>query len=117
MKTLEEIFLETKAVFARQAAEAADEVLDRIYTEYLPHVETDTQSNQYFQICAWLDKFFSGSLNSEDIQVDLSRYSCEKARQLIYEANKEEITKKIGEDLQNEIDKLKSELNYAYRRF
>jgi tRNA A37 N6-isopentenylltransferase MiaA len=119
MKTTEQIFLETKAIFAAQAAEAMADAMDTIYTQYLPHVESDTQSNQYFQISRWLESFFADSLREDDIKVDLTRlgWCAEQARQKIYEANKQEITEAIGKDWQAEIQSLKEQLNAAYRRY
>lgn len=118
MPTIEEVFQETKTIFERQANEAIHQALDKIYTEYLPHVENDTQANVYYQTVDWLTAFFDGTLNDEHVKFDITRrFSSEKARQLIYEANKEEIQKAIGRDLQDEIDSLQAELESAYRNY
>lgn len=119
MSTTEEIFLHTKEVFAKQATEAINEALERIYTEYLPHVESDTQSNVYFQTCEWLERFFADKLDNDDIKLSLAKHgwNAQYARQKIYEANKAEIIKAIGEDFEAEIQSLKEQLNAAYRRY
>lgn len=120
MATIEEVFMSTKEVLAKQIEEATREALDKIYFEYLPHVENDTNSNVYFQTCEWLEAFFDGTLNKKDHlpKFDISRrYNSEKARQKIYEANKEEIQAAIGRDLQDEIDKLRLELARSYRHY
>ena len=115
MKTLEQIFLESKDLFETAARDA----LDKVYGEYLPFVESDTMSNVHFRTCDWLERFFSDSLREDDIKIDLTRYGWdnEKARQKIYEANKAEITEAIGKDWQAEIQSLKEQLNAAYRRY
>lgn len=120
MATTEEVFLSTKDILAKQIEEATREALDKIYFEYLPHVENDTNSNVYFQTCEWLEAFFDGTLNENDnlVKFDISRrYSSEKARQKIYEANKEEIHAAIGRDLQDEIDRLKDNLKFMSRNY
>lgn len=120
MATIEEVFLSTKEVLAKQIEEATREALDKIYLEYLPHVENDTGSNVYYQTCEWLEAFFDGTLNENDglVKFDISRrYSSEKARQKIYEANKEEIQAAIGRDLEDEVNSLKCQLVIANRRY
>jgi hypothetical protein len=108
-KPIEELFLETKEIFAKQAKEAVEEALDKIYTKYLPHVENDTMSNVYFQSWGWLEKFFAGALQDDDMKIDLTRsgWTEKAARQKMYEENKEEIQAAIGRDLQDKIDSMR----------
>jgi hypothetical protein len=118
MTNITEVFQETRTIFATQAAEAMEQAMDKIYNDYLPHVENDTASNVRFQTANWLERFFDGNLSENDINIDLARkYSGGKARQMIYEANKEEIIEAIGKDFQAEISDLKVQLNNAWGTF
>lgn len=118
MANIEETFLATRAIFAAQAAEAMEEAMDKIYDEYLPHVENDTAINVYYRTVEWLEKFFEDTLTDNDINIDLTnKYSSVKARKKIYEENKEEIIEAIGKDFQAEIQNLKEQLNSAWERF
>jgi len=118
MPTIEEVFLNTKTILTKQVEEAAREAVDKIYLGYLPHVENDTASNVYFQTVEWLTAFFDGTLNDEHVKFDITRrFSSEKARQLIYEANKEEIQAAIGKDLQDKIERLEEQLKQQYEYY
>lgn len=114
---IEQVFLNTRTIFEKQAAEAVEQALDKIYTEYLPHVESDTQANVYFQCHDWLYRFFADKLREEDFKVDMLGYQSEAARELMYQKHKEEITQAIGKDLQEKITRLENQLKEAYRRY
>jgi predicted transcriptional regulator len=96
MKTIEEIFLETKVVFEKQAAEAIEEVMDKIYTQYLPHVESDTQSNVYFQSYDWIRKYLSDSLREDDFKIDVLS---KDVRDKIWNDHKDELKELITKDV------------------
>jgi hypothetical protein len=96
MKTIEEIFLETKIVFEKQAAEAIEEVMDKIYTQYLPHVESDTQSNVYFQSSDWIRKYLSDSLREDDFKIDVLS---KDVRDKIWNDHKDELKELITKDV------------------
>lgn len=117
MRTTTEIFADTKEILRVQAVTAIDEALHKIYSEYLPHVESDTQSNVYFQTCDWLRKFFEGKLESDDIKMDFGGYSARAARDVIFDEHKTEILEAIGKDLQDKCDSLQAQLNAAYRGY
>lgn len=112
MKTIEQVFLDTKEIFKKQAADA----LDEIYTSYLPYVENDTCCNVEFRTQDVLERFFSDNLWEGD-KIDLTRYSMRAARDKIFEENKAEIMAAIGKDLAEEVASLKEQLNAAYRRY
>lgn len=114
MSNIEKVFLDTKAIFAKQAEEAVQEALDKIYTEYLPHVESDTQSNVYIQTCQWLEDFLADKLDVSDSKKSrvVQQYGMRGAeiRQKIYQDNKAEIVELIGKDYEREIQLLKEQL-------
>lgn len=121
MSTIEQIFLDTKAIFAKQAESAIEGALDKIYTEYLPHVESDTYSNVYFQTTSWIadflaDRLGSGDINRHRIATEYGHRAAE-IRQKIYQDNKAEIVELLGRDYEREIQMLKEQLNAAYRGY
>lgn len=106
-RSIEDIFLATKDILATQAKEAAEKAIDIIYQEYLPHVESDTCYNVRQEARQWLERFFADSLRDDDMKIDFTvsySFDARKARQKIYEDNKEEIQAAIGKDLQDKID-------------
>lgn len=115
-QSTEEIFLATKEVFRKQASEAMEEALDKIYTDYLPHVESDTQSNVYFQACDWIRRFISDSLREDDFKIDGLNHSCYDVRKKMFQDNKEELTKVIGEDIINRIKDLESRHSFHWEK-
>lgn len=118
MPTIEEVFLNTKEILTKQIEEAVQEAIGQIYYQYLPYVENDTTSNVYFQAYEFIEAFFNDTLGDEHVKFDPTRrFSSEKARQLIYERNKEEIQAAIGKDLQDKIDRLEAQLKEAYRNY
>lgn len=96
MKTIEELFLETKLVFEQQAVLAIEEALDKIYQEYLPHVQSDTDSNVIFQSHRWIEKYLSDSLLEDDFKVNII---AKDVRAKIWNDNKEELKKLIHKDV------------------
>lgn len=116
MPTIEEIFLATKEVFRKQASEAMEEALDKIYTDYLPHCSSDTQSNVYFQACDWIRRFMSDSLREDDFKIDGLNHSCYDVRKKMFQDNKEELTKIIGEDIINKIKDLENRHSFHWEK-
>jgi hypothetical protein len=115
VNNIEKVFLDTKAIFAKQAEEAVQEALDKIYTEYLPHVESDTQFNVYFQTSDWIADFLADRLDSDDVNRHCVHreygHRAAEIRQKIYQDNKAEIVELIGKDYEREIQLLKEQLN------
>lgn len=121
MNNIEQVFLDTKEVFAQQAKEAVEQALDKIYTEYLPHVENDTAANVYFQTSSWIADFLADRLDSDDVNrhriATEYGYRAAEIRQKIYQDNKAEIIELLGKDYEREIEMLKSQLSAAYRGY
>ena len=106
MKTIENIFLETKNIFKEQASQAVEEALDKIYREYLPHVETDTQSNVYFQSTEWIYRYLTDSLREDDFKIDILAADI---RRKIWDDNKDELKKLISQDVSERLKELEQE--------
>lgn len=107
MKTIEQIFLDTKAVFEKQATVAIEEAMDKIYQEYLPHVENDTGSNVYFQSYDWVNRFLSDNLREDDFKIDVL---AKDVRKKIWEDNKEELKELISKDVAERLADLERKL-------
>jgi hypothetical protein len=101
MTTIEQVFLDTKAIFEKQAAEAMEAVMSKIYSEYLPHIENDNYFNVRTQCRDWLERFMNDSLREDDISIKsvTEFYSGKDIRAKMFQDNKEELTKIIGKDI------------------
>lgn len=116
-KPIEEIFLETKAVFLAQAEEAAKAAMDKIYDEYLPYVGTDTDSNVYFKAYDIVQRFFEDKMYPGEVAHRyFSEHSGAEARAKLVAEFPEQLQNKIIEDLQREVEILRGQLN-SYRRY
>lgn len=111
MKTIEQIFLETKAVLEKQAKDAVEEVIGKIYVDLLPHVESDTQSNVYFQSTDWIRRYLAGTLREDDFKIDIL---AEDVRRKIWDDNKEELKEFISKDVQERLAYLEKELRASW---
>lgn len=106
---IEQVFLGTKAIFAKQIQGAAQEALDKLYDEYLPHVESDTGYNVAQKARSLLVRFMSDTLDEHDaamLKLELQPYSGKQLRQKMFHENKEELTKAIGEDIIQRVQEL-----------
>ena len=104
---IEQVFIGTKAIFAKQIQDAAQEALDKLYEEYLPFVATDNEFNVAQKARSLLLRFMSDTLDEHDatmLKPELQPYSGKQLRQKMFHDNKEELTKVIGQDI---IDRLK----------
>lgn len=116
-KDLESVFLHTKEILREQAAKAVDEAIDKIYTDYLPHVESDTNFNVRQQATNWIERFLADSLRDEDVHIDVfskHSYRAEAIRQKIYEDNKEEMIAAIGHDIVERVKTLQDRHSAAW---
>jgi hypothetical protein len=106
MPTIEQVFLDTKAIFQQQAEAAMEEVMCKIYQEYLPHVENDTCFNVRQQSADWIERFMADKISDEDVKIYniKAQYSGKDVRAKMFQDNKEELTKLIGQDI---IDRVK----------
>lgn len=107
MSTIEVIFQSTKNIFETQAKEAVQLALDKIYEEYMPFVASDTSFNVAQKARSLLVRFMSDTLDEHDavmLKLELQPYSGKELRKKMFQDNKEELTKVIGEDI---IDRLK----------
>jgi hypothetical protein len=111
MKTTEQIFLETKAVFEQQAVKAMEEAIDKVYQDLLPHVESDTQSNVFFQSYGWINRYLAGSLREDDFKIDILS---EDVRKKIWDENKEELKELIAKDVQDRLAYLEKEIRASW---
>lgn len=108
-KELEQIYKE----FGKGLKEVAEKHLDDAIMKYIPYADTDFYMNVEYRAKDWLEKFFNGDDDEYITNPVLSEFSCEEAREKIYQAHKEEIAELIGKDKDKEIERLKSELDYA----
>ncbi len=94
--------------------ELAKDAMDDFYFSYLPHATTDTEANARHIAENTLERILAGNIPGS-----LSGASCngnwQEIRQLIFEANKEEIIAAIGKDKDNEIDRLKDTIDRLSR--
>lgn len=111
MKTIEQIFLETKAILEKQAAEAMESAIDKVYQDLLPHVESDTQSNVFFQSYDWINRYLAGNLREDDFKIDIL---AEDVRRKIWDENKEELKALIAKDVQERLAYLEKELRASW---
>src|SRR6476619_7297603 len=108
MSDIEKVFLDTKTIFQEQAVAAIEEALDKIYREYLPHVESDTQYNVYHQTSNWIEDFLADRLDIDDSNKKMIfntwGHRAAEIRQKIYQDNKIEIVELLGKDFEREIE-------------
>lgn len=106
---IEQAFLDTKAIFAKQIQDAAQEALDKLYDDYLPHVESDTYYNVAQKARSLLVRFMSDTLDEHDatmLKLELQPYSGKELRKKMFHDNKEELTKAIGQDIMDRLKEL-----------
>jgi len=111
MKTIEQIFLETKATLEQQALSSVQEALDKLYIEYLPYVENDTASNVYFMSTDWIRRYLAGNLREDDFKINIL---AEDVRRKIWDENKEELKELIAKDVQDRLAYLEKELRASW---
>lgn len=103
-KELEQIYKE----FEGKLKEVAKDAISDVICEYVPYAETDFYSNVEHRTRDWIEDFFNGKEDEFISNPMLNKYHCKEARQKVFEENKEEIIKLIGEDKEKEIERLKS---------
>lgn len=114
---IEKAFLDTKAIFAKQIKDAAQEALDKLYEEYLPHIENDTYYNVAQKARSLLVRFMSDTLDEHDakmLKLELQPYSGKQLRQKMFHDNKEELTKAIGQDIVYRLKELEERQRYSH---
>lgn len=114
---IEQAFLDTKAIFAKQIQDAAQEALDKLYDDYLPHVESDTYYNVAQKARSLLVRFMSDTLDEHDatmLKLELQPYSGKELRKKMFQDNKEELTKAIGEDIIDRLKELEERQRYSH---
>lgn len=119
MSTIEELFLATKPALEKSIQEALDAAMEKIYTEYLPHVENDTYFNVRSQAKDWIMRYIAGTLREDDIKIDFGsgyEYSAHGIRQKIYEDNKEAMQGLIAQDMMDRLKDLQERHNQAWER-
>lgn len=112
----EEFFLSTKAIFEKQAQEAMEAVMSKMYDDYLPHVESDTSYNVNQQAENMLQDFLAGR-DSYRTKNFITHVYAADVRKAIFEQFRHEIEVELFKDMQNEISNLKASLEAAYRSY
>lgn len=101
-KTIEQIFEETSVKFRQQMIDAVEEAIEGVYADYLPHVESDNAFNVAQKARSLLVRFMDDSLDEHDktmLKLELQPYTGKQLRAKMFEDNREELTKLIGEDI------------------
>lgn len=118
-KSIEEIFTATQTKIRAQMIDAVEAAIEGVYAEYLPHVENDN----YFNVrqCArdWLIRLMSDSLRDEDIKLweITSDFTGQGIRAKIFQDNKEELTKLIGQDIVDRVKDLEERIAQHWERY
>lgn len=100
--------------FRTDLKKAVEEVLSKVYVDYLPHIESD----------AWMNfrntvrREIQGDMISEVLDKEYGKYSFGwYTRQKIFEEHKDELIALINLDHVAEIERLKEDLRKAYTRY
>lgn len=112
-KSLEQILENVKIEFTHMAERALSDVIG----DYIPYLETDKIENVEHRTRDWLAAFFDGKLDEYIKCPMLSKFDCKQAREMVYQAHKDEIIKLIGMDKDEEIESLKMALAAGYKRY
>ena len=117
-KSIQDIFLETKTIFESQAKVAVQEALDKIYEDYLPHVENDNYFNTRQYARHWILRMMSDGLRQDDIQLwEITKeYDAKDIRQKMFQDNKEELTELIGKDIMERLKVLEERYTNDWER-
>ena len=91
--------------FKSKLRKAANEIISGLYTEIPDCIESDSWTNFRNTILADLCDYRN--------QREKHGWDFKKIRQSIYEENKEQINKDLNQDLLEEIESLKKQLEYA----
>ena len=116
MNPIEQVFLDTKAIFEKQATEALEAAMSKLYADYLPHVEYDNSYNVRQQCRDWLERFMNDSLREDDIELKsvTEYYSGKAIRAKMFQDNKEELTKVIGADIVERVQDLEQRVSQEW---
>lgn len=95
--------------FKSRISQAADEVIGLLYSEILPHIESDSWYNFRRGMLSGLRDYNYGK--------NLSNYDFKEIRKQMFKEYKEEITKDLNQDLLEEIKSLKQEIENLDRRY
>lgn len=114
---IEQVFLDTKAIFAKQIQDASQEALDKLYKDYLPHVESDTYYNVSQKARSLLVRFMSDTLDEHDaamLKLELQPYSGVELRKKMFHDNELAITREIGIDIVSRVKELEERFSYQW---
>ena len=90
--------------FKQNLIKAADEAIGKLYCDIMPHIESDSWTNYRNVLMDGLSNY-----NNRKLQAP---YDFKKIRQKIYEEYREEIIPDLNQDLLEEIESLKRQLEW-----
>ena len=120
----QEAFLAEKLKeFTDKLQEAAKEVIDDVYCDYLPHVMSDTECNVSFQVSGAIEDILAGRFTIEgghivvgNVRVWIANPFSEIAT-TIYTAAQDKIENLTIKELQTKVEMLERQLKEAYRSY
>lgn len=102
------VLKEIYQVFAKDMANIAETTIGEVIAKYLPYCETDYCANVEQRTREWLENFFNGKEDEFIKNPVLREFSCQEARELIFQQHKTELVELINKDLLDENNRLKS---------
>ena len=117
-KSIKEIFEDTQVALSIQMHDAVEEAISKIYAEYLPHVENDTYFNVRALATDWILHFMNDRLNEDDLKLDVHMFGFtgQDIRAKMFQDNREELTKLIGEDIVNRVKDLEERVAHHWEQ-
>lgn len=99
--------------FKNRLKDACEEVIGKVYCDYLPHVESDSWMNYRNH----MRDSMRGELIAEALDTKYGQYSFGFfVRKKIFDEYKSELISALNKDLEDELKRVKQELNQAYER-
>jgi len=100
--------------FKSKLKSACEEVIGKVYCDYLPHVESDAWMNYRNH----MRDSMRGELIAEALSTKYGQYSFGFfVRKKIFDEHKEELISAINQDLKDELERVKRELHQSYERY
>jgi hypothetical protein len=102
-KEAQKVIDQFKDRIRKQMVSMIDEILGDFYVDVLPHIESDSWTNFRSSIISGMSAY----------SPNLGSYDRKRIREAIYRDHREEIIKDLNQDLIDEVESLKSQLDIA----
>lgn len=125
----EKILAQAMQELKEKASSVINDIMGDLYTEYLPHVETDTESNIQYRVEGCIKNILQGKIEETDsgemFWVDdgygndhlVNLMACNLDLKPLTDIMGETIQTQRIKQLEGEVESLKSQLKDSYRRY